>query len=280
MEKIFLSFSGREMAAMISTLLFLLWALSIKGFRIALIPLIKTFFSRQILIPILAMCIYIVAMVLFFYNIGFWNISNLKDTLFWGLGTAFVMLMNVSDARNENYFKKIIIDNLKLILIVEFIVSSYTFNFWIELIVVIPFLTLLVLLKVVAEKDQKYLQVNRVLDFLIGFSGFALICYSFSEMLVNLIDFISLNNFIGFLLPPVFTFLFLPFMYFAGLYVSYEHVFIRLNVFRNDKKLISYAKWKIFLKFKLNLKRLNKWSSRVGIMKFNTKQDIHDLLNR
>lgn len=272
-------FNSREIAIGIWTFIFLLWTLSFKSFRKSLSSLFKAFFVWQIIIPILLMFLYITLMVLIFWIAGLWKITNLKDTVIWGLGTAFVMLMNVKNTGDDHYFQKVILDNVKLILIVEFVVNFRTFNIWIELFI-IPLLTIIVMLNSFVERDQKYKQIKKILEILVVYAGFCLLCFSFYNVVVDFSNFASLDNLVDFLLPPVFTILFLPFMYAAALYALYQSVFVRLRIFNNDNGLITYVKLKIFQKFLFNFRKLNRWAKGVGILKINSKQDIVDLLDK
>jgi hypothetical protein len=70
------------------------------------------------------MILYVCILVLLFSTIGFWQTNLIKDTVIWSLGTAFVHLININQVtKSEDYFKTILFDNLKLILVLEFIVN-------------------------------------------------------------------------------------------------------------------------------------------------------------
>ncbi len=57
--------------------------------------------------------------------LGFWNIELLKDSVYWFIGSGFVMLMNLNDVSKEpQFFKNIIKDNFRLIIVLEFALSA------------------------------------------------------------------------------------------------------------------------------------------------------------
>ncbi|MFN8434646.1 MAG: hypothetical protein U0V18_11530 [Anaerolineales bacterium] len=279
MEYITGIFNNRELAILTWLIILFIWALTNKHFRQVLLVILKFFSSLQILIPLAFMGAYIWGMIYLFSEVRLWNISNLKDTIVWILGSAFVMFVNVNDVKDNKYFTKILNDNLKAILIVEFIVNAYTFGFWSEFIL-IPCIVVLSLSLSVAERDKKYGILKDFLQKLMSFIGLVFVVYSFYKAFTNLSDFATVGHLTEFLLPPVFTIAFLPFMYIASLYAIYQYTFIRLSIFKNEKKLIRYAKLRIFTRFHFNHAKLRKWSERVGALKFSNKEDIEDLLNK
>lgn len=55
----------------------------------------------------------------------------------------------VSSEADETYIKKILKDNLKFTMILEFFMSTFTFNIWIEL-AIIPVITIITVMNVIA----------------------------------------------------------------------------------------------------------------------------------
>lgn len=53
----------------------------------------------------------------------------------------------VSNEADEEYIKKVLKDNFKLAIIWEFIISTFTFDIWVELII-IPVTTIIVIMNV------------------------------------------------------------------------------------------------------------------------------------
>ena len=57
-----------------------------------------------------------------------------------------------------------------------------------------------------------------------------------------------------------------------ALYMMYENVFIRIDIFNKNKAINKYAKWKILSVCHFNLRKLNEFSKEVGIMKIENKK--------
>ena len=150
-------------------------------------------------------------------------------------------------------------DNLKLIVILEFITTLYSFGLVIELIL-IPFLLLIAMVSGYVEVYKEHKQVKTIVDNLLSTFGICVLVYAIYKTISDLNNFTTITNLTTFLLPPILTFLFIPFFYLFALVVSYETLFVRLNFFIKDKNDCKYAKWKILSSFHLRLRRLNMFS--------------------
>ncbi len=271
-------FNNREIAIGIWTFLFVVWVLTAVDKK-SLTPVVKAFFVKPIVISLVLMISYIVLMILGFRTLGYWNESSLKETVLWSFGVAFVMLMNTNAAHeDEHYFKKVILDSVSWVIVLEFITNLYVFNLWIELLLV-PVATVLLMLRVVAGTKPSYKQVDALLERLLTVIGLGMAVFAVYGLISDIQGFATPENMRDFLLPPVFTLTFLPFVYFAALYSEYELVFMRLRV-QNTKResVVRYATWRILLTFRLNFHRLNRWSKRVRSLHIQSEADVAELL--
>ena len=275
--------NGREKAVIVWFLIFLFWALSQKNIRTSMLGVLKTFFQKKIITVFLAMFVYIFFIILLFSKLQIWNASLTKDTGFWILGSAFVLLMNVNNAtQDDHHFKKILIDNLKLILVLEFIITLYSFNFWIEMLFV-PVMFLIVAMGAVAEIKKEYLPVKKLIDYILSFIGIFLIIFAISKVIGDYQGFLTANNLRSFVLPPLMTLAYIPFLYIFALIMAYEMLFVRLDIFlKNDKKLAGFAKQKIFRLCFLNLGKLNRFAkeSTSDLLNLRDKNGILNLVER
>lgn len=264
------TFNNREKAIIVWLVIFLVWALLQKNVRNSFIGVLKTLFQKKILTVLVAMILYVGLVVFIFYKIQFWDVFLIKDTFFWILGSAFVLLMNINNAmQDDHHFKKILLDNLKLILVLEFIITLYSFNFWIEMIFV-PVMFLIVAMGAVAEIKKEYLPVKKLINYVLSFLGIFLIIFAISKIIGDYQGFATTNNLRSFVLPPLMTLAYMPFLYIFALVMAYETLFVRLDVFlNNDKALAGFAKQKIFRLCFLNLGKLNRFA----------KESANDILN-
>ena len=77
----------------------------------------------------------------------------------------------VSSEADETYIKKMLKDNLKFTMILEFFMSTFTFNIWIEL-AIIPVITIITVMNVIAERKEEYKNVHKLLDSVLAIAGF------------------------------------------------------------------------------------------------------------
>ena len=117
-----------------------------------------------------------VSIVLFaLYTADLWNATQLKNTILWTFSVAAVSMFRIPQiADDEAYFRKALMNNFKIIVVLEFLVAFYTFSLLAEMLIV-PVVAFLVTLQAFSETEQKYRQVGRLLANLLTAIGFGLI---------------------------------------------------------------------------------------------------------
>lgn len=275
--------NNRELASIIFGLVVLVWLLSRRDTRATLYRVLRALFQNKIIIVFLAMIFYVSLVVWLFQKIGFWKIRLAKDTIYWFLATVAMFVRDADKVTKDTYhLRKMLFDNLKLVSALAFVISLYTFSFWVE-IFSIPFLLILVGLSVVAGSKKEYLPAKQVVDFVLGIYGIVLIIWAFFNILVNFQSFASLDNLRSFVLPFLLTAAFAPFMYFLVLYMVYEEFFVLLDIrLRRDQVLAKYAKRQVFVLCHANLGRLIRVTrdSRQDLARVKNKEAINSVLGK
>ena len=264
---------NREIAIIIWLGVVFVWAIFQKSIRKSLVAIFKAFTQKVIFVSTILMLIYIGAVIYLFYRINFWELSNLSDTAIWILGTAFVMFININRTKEDDYFRKAVVDNVKFVVFIEFVTNLYVFNLWAELILV-PVMAVIGGMMGVASTNQKYKQVESCLTKIVGIIGIGFIIYALYHAVVDFKEFASLENLREFLLPLLLTVTFLPFVYIMAIYVTYDLIFMRIKHLIKNSALARYAKWKTVFAFHLNLRALNKWLKKIVRLKFDSKEEI------
>lgn len=255
-------FTTRELAIIIWVAVFIIWLLFLGNTRKAILGLLKAFLHRQIIIAFLIMFLYVAFIVYLFSQIKLWDYSLLKDTIFWLFGVGFVLFMNLNKANeNEHYFRKIVVDNLKLVLVLIFLVNFYTFSLLTELIL-IPVLFFIIAMNTYAGMKKEYEAVKKITNFALGIWGIFLLVFILVSVFGDYQNLLTIDNIRVFLLPLLLTFAFLPFLYGFAVFMAYESLFVRLNfsIGKRDKRLLRVAKRKIINAFGINLGQLNRFS--------------------
>ncbi len=273
-------FNNREIATAIWLLVIFIFLLFKIDTRKILLNLIKPFFKIKILFPIFLMLTYTTGIVFVLYQINFWNISLLKDTVVWFCFTGILMMINfVTSDISQNLFKKIIVNNIKLVIIVEFIVNTYTFSLVGELIL-IPVVTFIAILEVFIKPDDKHSLVAKSMNGLQIIIGLIILIFAISNVVSDYKNFISLGTLRNLLFVPLLTISFLPFVYIVALFATYENLFIRLNLgCEKSKKLKRYAKREIIKQCLLSFKKVNKVSSmNTDLMHIRNEEDVDKII--
>lgn len=257
----------------------LLWLLSKEHTRKLLFNLLKAFLNWKILLIFLLMIAYVSIELVIFNKIHLANRYLIKDVIFWLFGSAFVILININEANSDKkFFRKMIIDNLKLIVVAEFIINFYTFNFFVEMVLV-PLIFFLMAMSTIAGTEKKFGLVKKIMDFSLTSVGIIIIAYAFIGLINHSSDLASFDNLRAFVLPPALTILYVPFIYLLALFMAYEILFVRLDsLLHHNKSLIALVKKKIILSFHIKLKKLNQFSSNCAkeFLTFKNENDVDD----
>jgi len=274
-DYIFNTFNNREIVLIIYLLIFISWTLTQKKIRESIFNIIKVLTSRSIFLSIMALLLYVSLIIYGLYFFKFWDFSMLKDSVYWTFGVGFIMMMNSNEAiKEEHYFKKILQDNFKLLLILEFIVGLYVFDLITEFILM-PFVIFFSLVLAYTEIYKEYSQIKNLLQIVLGIIGTGYLIYSGYMIYRDLNEFASYDTIKSFLFPILMTILFIPFAYFYALYMHYESLFVRLRFsLKDDRAFRRYAKKRILISVNLSLSRLKRFSPGFLFNNCKSKDDI------
>ncbi len=269
-------FSNREVAIAIWIFIAIILVLSHSKIRNSFFQVIKAFFAWKLAISYLIMFAYITLIVLTLDAIGIWRMAHLSITILWVVCVAFIMLFQFSKANDPNFLKEAFKGNIIGLIVLEFLINLYVFDLWFELILV-PVFVLIGGMIAIAETDEKYKMVKKLLDFIMSLIGLTFIGYASYKVVTDFKHFATLEHFETFYLPIVLSITFLPFVYFTALYAGYETLFIRLQFFVKDAAVLRYAKKKTIFAFNLNLWELNKWSEHINTSwRFKAKNEVDE----
>lgn len=233
-------------------------------------------FVRQIMSILSLMVAYMVIVIYWLSQLELWNFEQLKNTVFWFFSIGFMSLFKLEKIKEDKtLFKRLVLDNLKLLAILQFIVGVYNFSLWLEFLLV-PVLALLGAMLTIAATDRKYQQVKIFLEHCLTLFGGLLIAYTFYMLMTKFGEFGKEKTVYDFITPPLLTLFFLPFIFFMLVYLAYENAFIRLR-FSIDCKLHRFlAKTLAFILFNFRLGLLERWSLQVAKTKIKSFSDLID----
>ena len=274
-------FNNREIATAIWLAIFAIWILTKPNVRTSIAGVFRAFLNWKILLCVAAMGVYTGVIVLALYAIDFWQLAMTKDTLVWFCFTAFAMVMRFMTSReDENILKYVLLDNIKLIIFIEFLIGAYVMSLPVELVFVFV-VTLLVLLDTVARLNDEHAAVARLTGFLLPTIGFAILVFAVSRAIGDYQNLGTMDTVRSIAFPPLMSIAFVPFIYFLVVIVTYESIFLRL-AFGRDKHpdVVRYAKRRIFFHCGVSLRRLRNLAKRppFEIMQIESNDDVDRVL--
>lgn len=240
-------FNNREIATGIWLFALVAFGLSKKVVREGIADVLKHAFVLKIMIPLLLSFLPSIVIVMILAHFGLWDLSVLKETIYWVIGTGLVMFGSFNDVKSvKALYKKTAKDTLTLIVVLEFMIWFYVFPLPVELLFV-PLVTLLILLTTMAKymKADGIELTRKVLDGIQVFIGLVVLLFVVLAFINNPEPLFTYKNLELFLLPVVLSFTYAPSVYLLARYSKYELVFNRINHFmtlpKRDKKAIKLA---------------------------------------
>lgn len=264
--------SNRELATIVWIAIFIILFGFKKEVRKSILSLIKAFFVTSILSVILLLAIYTFGSVLILKHYGFWDLTLIKDTIFWFVGFAFMTLFKLDKAKQSSFFFNLLKDSFKLTIFLEFFLNFYTFSFITEMII-IPIFTTIFLMNLVSQNKDEYKPVNNLTSKIIGFVGLSYFGFALYKIIFHNQNIFSNHNLNTLVLPVLLTVLSIPFFYFTALYSNYERLFMRVKFMNKNVEIQRKLKKQILWKAKLNLNKLNKVDNEL------TGFDLYELTN-
>lgn len=209
-----------------------------KKIRQGFIGVLKCFFNRKLRKLWEIYFLYIGIITLMFSRSPIWKNIYLKDIILWTLFSGLTICMNaVAGEADEKYISKVLKDNIRFTVVTEFLLSTFTFSFWVELII-IPITTVIVLFDTVAEHKSDAIAVHKLLQDVMAFAG---LCVILQTVRVGILEYRELNvtnTLVSFFIPIVYLLFVTPLEYAFELYSKYEMLFIQMHFKEPSDKMV------------------------------------------
>jgi hypothetical protein len=248
--------SNREIA-LIFWIASIVFALLLSRERKSIVPIIEILTGKIFLIIFSLIGIYLLGIFALLSQFEFWQISNLKDVLFWFFSVGLILVFKINDAKSSAYFKEIFFSVIKWTIFLEFVINLYSFNLIVE-IIILPVLAFSAMAQVIAKRDEKQKTVLKPLGNFLAFAGISIFTYSLYKTILNINNLITLESLLTLLLPSTLTILFLPFVYFLALFSSYQSYFVHLDNMTVKKDKVKRVKRLILWVANINLDKLQR----------------------
>jgi hypothetical protein len=254
-------FTNRELAIATWFILFiiLISILSIhnKDLRKSIFDVFKALLSKPLGLLIITLVIYFFVVTYLLSILSFWKNAYLKDIVLWFTLSGIYFVMKSVDSDNNGYYiRNYIKQNIQFSIFINFIVSYFTFSYFVELLLQL-FLCLLIIFNIFTKKKIEYKIVYDLSNILLVILGLYFYVQAFGSILTQYDELLNFDTFISFLIPFIYMIVFIPLVFFFEVYAIYETLFLRLS-FKTikDKKLLNHRKWEIFKLCKLSIPRI------------------------
>ncbi|QKS73063.1 hypothetical protein FLK61_41475 [Paenalkalicoccus suaedae] len=256
-------FSTREISIAIWTIVFLIYIIYLAfnklNVRKATYELLSAIINKHLFVFIIITFSYSILWIYLVSGLSIWDWIYLKDVLLWVLLIGIPFCFNAIVSKDKNYFSDTIKNSLKIAVLIEFIVGTFTFNLSIELILV-PLSTLLFLLYFVSKQNVTYKPAEKLLSFLISTIGLIVLFLAGRSAIQSYSELNFIELLITFSIPITMTIIFLPLSYSFALYSNYELLFKRLEFSLPDNKKRNKAIRRIILMCNFSLKKIELFS--------------------
>ena len=209
-----------------------------KKARKSFIEVLKCFFGRKIRMLWEIYFLYIGIITFLFSRLPIWESIYLKDIIIWTLFSGLTICINaVAGEADEKYILKVLKDNIRFTMVTELLLSTFTFSFWVELII-IPITTVIVLFDTVAEHKSDAIAVHKLLQDVIAFVGLCVILQTVRVGILEYRELNVINTLVSFFIPIVYLLLVTPLEYAFELYSKYEMLFIQMHFKEPSDKMV------------------------------------------
>ena len=275
-------FNNREIASAVWLGILLLVVSMSGGIRSSMWQVVRAFCCRRILIATSILLVYVAGIVWILDAIGAWTSVVLKETVLWFMfsGVALVFNLGVTQETDE-LFKTVMVNNLKLVIVLEFLIGTYTFSLLGELIF-LPMATILVTLSAYAKSKEEYAAVAKFFGYVETAVGITVLALAVIKATDDFETLKSIDSIRRLLLPPVLSTLLVPFIFGLSVYSTYETLFVEFRINPpEDSSVTRYAKRRLIAQLGLNPRRIRQFRrSHSGDMRrIRTKNDVDRLLD-
>lgn len=249
--------STREWAIIIWLLILLIYILKNKQTKYLFIDIIKILFGKNLIKIWIITYLYIFLITFLFSKTSIWDNYYIKDIIIWAITSGIIFCLNAgSKEADEQYIWKILKDNLKLTIVIEFFYSTFTFSLWVELLI-IPTITILVMVDAYANARKEYKIVHKFMQIILAIISIWLFYETFKLGIKEYKELNILNTLVSFMIPIVYLILIVPLEYFIELFSKYEILFTRM-FFKNDidNKMIKKRKFTIIKECGLSVRNV------------------------
>lgn len=271
--------NNREIATGIWLLILLAYVMRFKDVRGSLNNLFKSFFVRGIQIPLFIMFCYSMGAIWALNEIGLWDNNQIKNIIFWFCGVALISFMNIhKESKNQSCFTNILKGHLKLIVIIQFILTVHTFSLIVELFVV-AIASLMAGVMAYSKNKEEYKPSFKVCEKGVNLVGLAIVINTIYQIVTNWSAFAQMKTAFDFIVPTALSIMLIPYLYILATYIVYQEERTRLRFHIKEDSLRRYAFLKAVFRFHFRFNKFRRWMQLISYNNVYSKQEVNESID-
>lgn len=269
-----LDFNNREIAILLLFNVLLIFLLTQKKILEIIIPVFQAVNNFVVWGPLLGGVLWSSLLVWWLQKFNLWGLENVKTTVIWIVTFAFYSMYQANEIQfDRKYGIKLTKESFGLAAILLFIGNVYTFDLWIELIL-IPLVTILTILQLFSKNKPENEIAHKLCANAAAIIGFAYLIHWSIGIYKNPEWLFTVPNFVDFSLPILLTFWYLPYLFAWKLLLTYERLFVALRRNIKDPEVLGYAKRSSLLRLRWNFRAIRRFTNRIAVRDLSTKFDV------
>ena len=275
--------SSREWAIVTWIIIYLCFTIFV--LKVDFTDVLKSFFNKKLNILWISILLYNLFLTIILSFSRYWNNIYIKDIVFWVVFSCITSTISIFDKNKIFSFKKLIVTNITVSALIEFILSELTLSYYLELFligIILPtnFLFL------VSQTKLEYKVTENVLKKFLSLLNFIFFVYILRELYKSFNFLLSQETWFKFLIPFIYSILCCPLYYAFIILNDYEKVSYKIqdhSVLENeiDRKYINKLKRrKLLTECGLVHKKYiyfdNEFSKKMRLA--NTKEEVNEIV--
>lgn len=226
--------SSREWAIVTWIIIYLCFTIFV--LKVDFTDVLKSFFNKKLNILWIMILLYNLLITIVLSYSRYWNNIYIKDIVFWVVFSCITSTISVFDKNKIFSFKKLILTNITVSALIEFILSELTLSYYLELFLIGIFLPINFLF-LVSQTKLEYKVTENVLKKILSLLNFIFFVYILRELYKSFNLLLTQETWFKFLIPFIYSILCCPLYYAFIILNDYEKVSYKIQdhfVFEND----------------------------------------------
>lgn len=222
----------------------------------------------KLLACFLAVAVYVAAVCYLANRIDLWNTTLVKETVIWFLVSGLVLITRFQNiTRGEPFLRRAAVITILATVAIEYLLNLFVLPLWAELLLQ-PFVAVIAITLVVAEREPKYEPARRLLNALFSGIGLSLAAYAIWNLVAHWNSLDKLEAARELALPLWLGLAVTPVVYLVAVLTAYETLFVRLTFLIKDDVRRRRTKLALLSTFFVQVKQIASfgppWTARVA----------------